>query len=72
MKGLTPDEHEIMAMLAYCMNLFTRNVVGDDITREGDINEFAQGIHVLQNMIMAQAAAREHPDLYRLLGERIV
>jgi hypothetical protein len=40
------------------------------ITGEGpDWTEAAQRIHALQHMVMAQAAARAYPDLYRALGE---
>lgn len=37
-------------------------------TRESDLAELHSHIHSIQNAILAQAAARNYPDKYRLLG----
>lgn len=44
-------------------------IVGDGPSRQADLIEFCNHIHNIQNMILAQAAAREYPDLYRLMGD---
>lgn len=69
--GLTDLEHQAIEKLAEAWNLMVQIVGNDPASRENDLAELAHGIHVLQTRIMAQAAARAHPDLYRLLGEVI-
>jgi hypothetical protein len=39
------------------------------VTREADLAELRVKIHDIQHTIMAQVAAREHPDELRLMGE---
>ena len=34
---------------------------------QGDLDEFAAAIHVLQARVMARAASRAYPDRFRLL-----
>lgn len=41
----------------------------DAIARQ-DFEEAMNHIHALQQMIMAQAASRAHPELFRLLGHK--
>ncbi len=65
---LTEDEHHALAVTAELTLLFAR-IIGGGPTRVGDINEVVEHIHVLQRMLMGQAAARAYPTLYRLLGE---
>lgn len=43
-------------------------IVGSGETRGGDMEEFISLIHAIQNKIMAQAAARAYPSIFRLLG----
>lgn len=43
-------------------------IVGDGSTRDADLAEMAHHVHALQNAVLAQAAARAYPDLYRLAG----
>jgi hypothetical protein len=64
---LTADEHEAVRLIGELVGLF-RKIVGDGPNRIGDLNEFTRTIHVLQNTILAQAAARAYPDRYRLVG----
>lgn len=64
---LTSDEHGLIGSLADIANRMGR-IIGDGPTREGDIAEMVHHIHGLQQMVMAQAAARAYPDTYRLLG----
>lgn len=54
-------------------DLWTRlsGIVGDGPSRIADLAELATHIHAIQRAIMAQAAARECPHLYRLLGQVI-
>ena len=69
---LTDHEHAVLLQLASAMVTFTQHIVGNGNTRNYDISEFAVGIHKLQHMIMAQAAARAYPETYRLLGESLL
>lgn len=64
---LTPNEHELVAMLGRCFTAFSV-IVGHDATREADLREATAHIHALQNMVLAQAAARAYPGRYRLAG----
>ena len=65
---LTSDEH---AAIKTCANtwLAIRKVVGSGETRSADLGEVVAHIHALQHFVMAQAAARAYPDLYRLAGQ---
>ena len=44
------------------------NVVGDGATRTGDLAELVIHIHAIQSAVLAQAAARRYPSMYRPLG----
>lgn len=44
-------------------------VVGDGPTRKADLGELVIHIHAIQQAVMSQAAARAHPDQFRLLGD---
>jgi hypothetical protein len=68
--GLTPAEREYLELTTQLVRLFGR-ICGGDISREQDVREHTAAIHGLQHRVMAQAAARAHPDRYRLLGEVI-
>lgn len=67
---LTDDEHRCIAMTGDLYNLLSR-IVGKGAPRTEDLDEFAVHIHGIQNMVLAQAAARQWPYQYRLLGELI-
>jgi hypothetical protein len=66
---LTADEHRAMELTAELVNLMARAVISYGDSRHGDIQELVEHIHGIQNMILAQAAARAYPDRYRLLGK---
>lgn len=69
MTSLTQAEHEVLELLSQASNKFCAEVVGSDWTRSFDINEWVTHVHALQHTVMAQAAARAYPLLYRLQGE---
>ena len=69
-KLLTDLEHATIDSLADLhrdMSLIIGNP-GSPIS-DADRAEMVLHIHALQNMILAQAAARAYPEQYRLLGE---
>lgn len=67
---LTDDELELMNKTAQVANLMYK-VIGDGPQSEHDWAEAAHHIHNIQHMVMAQAAARAYPDLFRLMGKVI-
>jgi len=64
---LTDAEHTAMDLTAQLWNALCA-IAGDGPARAGDLAEMATHIHAIQHAIMAQAAARAHPDRYRLMG----
>lgn len=64
---LTPAEHEAMDLTAQLCRLMGK-IIGNEEPRHQDVGEFVTHIHVIQRMILAQAAARAYPTEYRLLG----
>lgn len=64
---LTELEQELVADIAAVWNKLLK-AVGPGDARAGDLSELALHIHALQNAVLAQAAARQYPDQYRLLG----
>lgn len=64
---LTSDEMKVNDLLAEAYNLACK-VITNGPTSHYDAQEFAHHIHILQNMILAQAAARAYPHKYRLMG----
>lgn len=67
MNLLTDQERELLALTGQVADQFAR-VIGDGPSRDGDVTEAVFHVHALQNMILAQAAARAYPDEFRLLG----
>lgn len=65
---LTAAEHKAMDLTVELVNLVCGEVIGDGATRAADRREFGAAVHVIQQMILSQAAARAYPDRYRLLG----
>jgi len=64
---LTPAEHEFIKLtvdLIHRLGRITKYGPG----RRGDLTEGITHLHALQRMVLAQAAARSFPDLYRPLG----
>lgn len=66
---LTAEEHQAMDLTCQLMNLMSGTIIGLGPSRSGDVIETAQHIHALQNMVLAQAAARAYPERYRLMGD---
>lgn len=64
---LTEAERDLVSELGKCFNAFCR-VTNHEAARPADLAEVADKIHQLQDMVLAQAAARAYPDLYRPLG----
>ncbi len=64
---MTEDEHAAMKLTADLANALHR-IIGKGGQAEHDWAEAAQRIHAIQHTILAQAAARAYPDLYRPLG----
>lgn len=69
--GLTDAEKKAMELTAKLADLVMGEVIDKGPTSEMDVREFASHIHVIQRTIMSQAAARAHPELYRLLGSTV-
>ena len=69
--SLTDAEHKVVSLLAGAMSTYATEVVAHGPTRSHDLDEFAARIHDLQHAVMAQAAARAYPDLYRLAGSTL-
>lgn len=67
--ALTVPELNAMDLTAALVNLVCRDVIAHGPSRDGDIREFVAHIHVIQQMILSQAAGRCYPDHFRLLGE---
>jgi hypothetical protein len=78
-QGLTPLEIKALNLSAELANTCHAIIYGDLVATyeseaqlaASDWNEIATRIHDIQARIAAQAAARAHPDLYRLLGRRL-
>lgn len=58
---LTEREHEVCRLLALAYNEYLATGA-----KGPDLGEFATAVHHAQHAVMAQAAARAYPDLYRL------
>jgi hypothetical protein len=71
MSGLTKSELHALDLTTELVKVVNNEIIADGPTREQDVREFVALIHLVQQMIMAQAAARAHPDLLRLLGESL-
>lgn len=65
---LTEAEHRAMDLTVELWNLLAGEVILNGRAGPGDRAEMAAAIHVIQERILAQAAARAYPDRYRLLG----
>ena len=65
---LTGSEHEAVRQAGLLYSLIAKHVVADGPTRDEDLAELRTAIHVIQRMVLAQAAARACPQEFRLLG----
>lgn len=68
---LSAEEMECLDHLAKAAGLGFRIIGRDGSCTEQDAGEWAHDIHVLQDRIMSQAAARAYPERFRPLGGRI-
>jgi len=64
---LTQEEHDLAATLATVVNKFA-TLIKENGNNIHDLNEVVNVIHILQDKVLANAAARAFPDRYRLLG----
>jgi hypothetical protein len=67
---LTEHEKRTIAALGDMAGMVAR-CVADGPNHDNDLAELVAPIHVVQNTLLAQAAARAYPDKYRLLGETL-
>lgn len=65
---LTMAEHRAMVLTSELWQALGI-VVGCGSSRQADLDELASHLHAIQTAVLAQAAGRAFPDLYRLLGE---
>jgi hypothetical protein len=68
---LTDDELEAVRQAGLLYQLISKRIVGNGPCREDDLAELTAAVHVIQRMVMGQAAARGYPGRFRLLGEAI-
>lgn len=68
---LTQVEHDALTVSGE-LAVLIKAAIGDGPQAENDWREAAALLHALQHMVMAQAAARAYPALYRPLGRTLV
>jgi hypothetical protein len=68
---LTEAEHKAVADAGRLYTFIATEVIADGPTRDEDLAELTAAIHVVQRMVMGNAAARAYPAKYRLLGQVI-
>ena len=66
---LTEAERRAIELAGQIASIYAKEIVISGPTRSADIAEFFARIHDIQHAVMAQAAARAYPDLYRLAGD---
>lgn len=73
MEPLTDREKELMATISEVAKGFL-DVIGplSGSPAKEDYHEVVLHIHALQNMVLAQAAARCYPHKYRLMGNLVL
>jgi|TARA_Y100000034_G_C6704907_1_gene311096 hypothetical protein len=65
-QGLTDDELEITSQLGECFNML--RALPEQ--HPWDIREFMHAIHAAQDIVMARAARRAHPEAFTNLEDR--
>lgn len=65
--SMSDREHALARKLGSLANDFN-DIMTRGIAYDEDYREVVYHIHALQNMVMAQAAARMYPNMYRPLG----
>ena len=68
---LTDDEHTAVRLAGELSAFITKRVIAGGPAQEQDVAELEAAVHVIQRMVLSQAAARFYPDTYRLLGTTI-
>lgn len=68
--GLTIAEHEVMQTTVLLWNSLC-GITSDGPSRANDLNELALHIHAIQHAVLSQAAGRQYPMEYRLLGSTV-
>ena len=66
--GLLTDVELAAVDLTGQLARLVRQIIGDGPNAAADCTEAAHRIHAVQDLILAQAAARAYPERYRLLG----
>ncbi|HEY5990762.1 MAG TPA: hypothetical protein VIV12_30855 [Streptosporangiaceae bacterium] len=67
--ALTEAEHKAMDLCSELARAVAAIIGDGNGVKAADFREMVLHVHALQNMILAQAAARAYPDRYRLLGQ---
>jgi hypothetical protein len=72
--GLGPDELAVCELLGECARRYRRMLTdsgevgpydGLTATQKQDLGEFVAHVHDLQHAVMARAATRAHPEVFR-------
>lgn len=66
--SVTAEEREAVQLAGHLYTLIAERVIADGATRDDDLAELRAAVHVIQRMVLAQAAARAYPREFRLLG----
>ena len=69
--SLTHQEHEALDILATFFNLMSNDICAHGSTRNQDMKEVSAHVYTLQRIVLSQSAARNYPEKYRLLGQRV-
>ena len=67
---LTPAEMEAVRLAGELWNALCA-AIPDGPTRGADLRELCDKVHQIQHTVMANAAARAYPEMYRPLGGRL-
>ncbi len=70
--GLTDTEHAALHLSGRLAQMVETIAGNDPHTRNNDVRKLQDHIHTVQSYILAQAAARAYPGMYRLLGGPVV
>lgn len=68
---LTEPELRALDITVQLVNVVCQEVIGSGPTRDGDVREFVNHVHCIQQAILSQAAGRAYPDRFRTLGQVI-
>ncbi len=68
---LTGAERKAVQRAGQLYTFIAAEICGHGPTREDDLAELRAAVHVIQQRLMSQAAARAYPGEFRLMGEVI-